>query len=163
MFFVLSTDLRTLELGGLLSTSPPIVPILTGQQKCSESLRRLLCSGSTWMESDHRTYCLHRVCPHMTINKTLKRKKKKWCCETRVGQSATLFWYPKSNSESTSKSTWVHWSPMIELLVMTKLRGGTQLSQSGVGFGVSIKFWSSLGLDGGLALPFMAIVSDHIW
>ena len=45
---------------------------------------------------------------------------------------------------------------------MTKLRMGAQLSQSGVGFGVSVKFRSSLGLDDRLALPFMVIVPDHI-
>ena len=42
---------------------------------------------------------------------------------------------------------WDHWSPIIETLVMTKLRGGTQLSQSGVGYGVSVECRSSFELD----------------
>ena len=35
---------------------------------------------------------------------------------------------------------------------MTKLRGGTQLSQSGIGLGVSVKFRTSLGLDDGCSM-----------
>ena len=49
---------------------------------------------------------------------------------------------------------------MIELVVMTELRGGTQLSQSGVGSGVSVKFRSFM-MD--VALPFMVILAGYIW
>ena len=43
---------------------------------------------------------------------------------------------------------------------MTELRGGTQLSQSDVGFGVSVKF-RSLMTD--VELPIMVISTDYIW
>ena len=46
---------------------------------------------------------------------------------------------------------------------MTKLRGGAQLSQSGVGFGIIVKFQSSFGLDEGDSLPFMVILTNYMY
>ena len=56
-----------------------------------------------------------------------------------------------------SPLTGVHCSPINEFLVMTKLRGGTQLSQSSVGFGVSVKFRSSLVVDDGCSFTVYGI------
>ena len=46
---------------------------------------------------------------------------------------------------------------------MTELRGGTKLSQSDVGFDVSVKFRSGLRLDDRCSITVYATSNDYIW